>query len=103
MSNDIGALLRDTRGLSLMELVITLALFAMVMAGVVGTWGKAQEAYFIGSETAEVQQNVRAAMDFMVARDPVDGPGRHRLRVRLRDGRDHGLRWGEGGDAAPPS
>ena len=36
------------------------------MVGVVGTWGKAQEAYFIGSESAEVQQNVRAAMDFMV-------------------------------------
>ena len=45
---------------------MTLALFAMVMAGVVGTWGKAQEAYFVGSESAEVQQNVRAAMDFMV-------------------------------------
>jgi type II secretory pathway pseudopilin PulG len=59
-------LLRDTRGLSLTELVVTIALFAMVMAGVVGTWGKAQEAYFVGSESAEVQQNVRAAMDFMV-------------------------------------
>jgi type II secretory pathway pseudopilin PulG len=66
MSNDTRALLRDTRGLSMVELVITLALFAMVMAGVVTTWGKAQEAYFIGSETAEVQQNVRAAIDFMV-------------------------------------
>jgi type II secretory pathway pseudopilin PulG len=63
---DTSALLRDARGLSLTELVVTLALFAMVMAGVVGTWGKAQEAYFIGSESAEVQQNVRAAIDFMV-------------------------------------
>jgi hypothetical protein len=58
--------LGDAGGLSLMELILTLALFAMVMAGVVGTWGKAQEAYFIGSESAEVQQNVRAAIDFMV-------------------------------------
>ena len=58
--------LRDMRGLSLTELVVTVALFAMVMVGVVGTWGKAQEAYFAGSESAEVQQNVRAAIDFMV-------------------------------------
>jgi hypothetical protein len=36
------------------------------MAAVVGTWGKAQEAYFLGAESAEVQQNVRAAIDFMV-------------------------------------
>lgn len=66
MSNDTRALLHDTRGLSLTELVVTLALFALVMVGVVGTWGKAQEAYFIGSESAEVQQNVRAAIDFML-------------------------------------
>ena len=60
------SLRHDGRGLSLTELVVTLALFALVMAGVIGTWGKAQEAYFIGSESAEVQQNVRAAIDFMV-------------------------------------
>jgi hypothetical protein len=47
-------------------MVVTMALFALVMAGVVGTWAKAQEAYFVGSESAEVQQNVRAAIDFMV-------------------------------------
>jgi hypothetical protein len=64
--HDAGALLRDIRGLSLTELVVTLALFAMVMGGVVGTWSKAQEAYFVGSESAEIQQNVRAAIDFMV-------------------------------------
>jgi prepilin-type N-terminal cleavage/methylation domain-containing protein len=66
MSNALRALRHDTRGLTLTELVVTLALFAMVMAGVIGTWGKAQEAYFIGSESAEVQQNVRAAIDFML-------------------------------------
>jgi Tfp pilus assembly protein PilW len=66
MSNALRALRHDTRGLSMTELVITLALFAMVMAGVITTWGKAQEAYFIGSESAEVQQNVRAAIDFML-------------------------------------
>jgi prepilin-type N-terminal cleavage/methylation domain-containing protein len=66
MSNRPRPLQHDTRGLTLTELVVTLALFAMVMAGVITTWGKAQEAYFIGSETAEVQQNVRAAIDFML-------------------------------------
>jgi hypothetical protein len=66
MSRKAMSLLRDGLGLSLAELVVTLALFALVMVGVVGTWGKAQEAYFIGSESAEVQQNVRAAIDFMV-------------------------------------
>jgi type II secretory pathway pseudopilin PulG len=57
---------RDERGLSLAEVVVTLALFGMVMAAVVTVWGKSQEVYFAGSETAEVQQNVRAAIDFMV-------------------------------------
>jgi type II secretory pathway pseudopilin PulG len=60
------SLLRDGTGLTLTELVVTLALFGLVMMGVVSTWGKAQEAYFVGSESAEVQQNVRAAIDFMV-------------------------------------
>jgi prepilin-type N-terminal cleavage/methylation domain-containing protein len=66
MLRNVGPLLRDARGLSLTELVVTIALFAVVMAGVINTWSKAQEAYFIGSESAEIQQNVRAAMDFMV-------------------------------------
>jgi prepilin-type N-terminal cleavage/methylation domain-containing protein len=56
----------DDRGFSLTEMVVTLALFGMVMAGVVTLWGKSQEAYFVGSEMAEVEQNVRAAIDFMV-------------------------------------
>jgi prepilin-type N-terminal cleavage/methylation domain-containing protein len=56
----------DQRGVTLTELVVTLALAAIVMAALVAVWSKSQEAYFIGSETAEVQQNVRAALDFMV-------------------------------------
>ena len=58
--------LRGESGVTLAELAVTLALFALIMLGVVGTWTKAQEAYFVGSETAEAQQNVRAAIDFMV-------------------------------------
>jgi prepilin-type N-terminal cleavage/methylation domain-containing protein len=57
--------LRDTRGVTLTELVVTLALFGMVAAGIGGAWGTAQEAYFVGAESAELQQNVRAAVDFI--------------------------------------
>jgi hypothetical protein len=46
--------------------MVAMALVAVVAAGVAGTWGKAQEAYFVGSDTAEIQQNVRAALDFIV-------------------------------------
>lgn len=66
MPRNVSLPLRDARGVTLTELVVTLALFGLVVAGVVGTWGKAQDAYFVGSESAEVQQNVRAAMDFIV-------------------------------------
>jgi prepilin-type N-terminal cleavage/methylation domain-containing protein len=59
------ASLRGARGLTLTELIVTLALFAVVMVGVGAAWGKAQEMYFVGAETAEVQQNLRAAIDFM--------------------------------------
>jgi len=58
--------LRDERGITLAELVVTLALFGMIMTGVMMTWSKTQQAYFVGSEAAESQQNVRAAIDFMV-------------------------------------
>ena len=57
---------RNARGYTIVELTITLLIFAVIMAGVIGTWSKAQEAYFVGSETAEIQQNARAAIDFMV-------------------------------------
>ena len=65
MSTPVNRLLRDARGLTLTELVVTLALFGMLVAGVGGVWGKAQEAYFVGAESAEFQQNVRAALDFI--------------------------------------
>jgi type II secretory pathway pseudopilin PulG len=54
------------RGITLTELAIAMGIFAIVMLGVVGTWSKTQEAYFVGSEVAEAQQNVRTAIDFMV-------------------------------------
>ena len=52
-------------GVTLVELTVTLALFAVLLLGMVATWTKAQEAYVFGSEKAELQQNLRAAIDFM--------------------------------------
>ncbi len=56
----------DESGVTLTELAVTLGLFAIIMIAVLTIWTKSQEAYFIGSETVEVQQNVRVAMDLMV-------------------------------------
>src|SRR4029453_8103858 len=47
-------------------LAVTMALFGLIMTGIMMTWSKTQQAYFVGSEAAENQQNVRAAIDFMV-------------------------------------
>jgi len=58
--------LAPERGVTLTELLVALAIFGLVMAGVITTWTKAQEAYFVGSDVAELQQNVRTALDFMV-------------------------------------
>jgi type II secretory pathway pseudopilin PulG len=58
--------LRTDGGVTLVELMVGLVLFALIMVGVLNAWSKAQQAYFVGSEIAEVQQNVRAAMDLMV-------------------------------------
>jgi hypothetical protein len=45
---------------------VALGLFGLLTIGIIGTWSKAQEAYFVGSEVAEVEQNARSAIDFMV-------------------------------------
>ncbi len=66
MDQAIGCSVRGQRGVTLMELVVTLALFGMIMVGVMGVWQKTQESYFVGSDIAEIQQNVRSAIDFMV-------------------------------------
>ena len=66
MLRDLRRRLRGQRGVTLAELAVTLALFGLILTGVMMTWSKTQQAYFVGSEAAEGQQNVRAAIDFMV-------------------------------------
>jgi hypothetical protein len=53
-------------GVTLVDLLVALTLFATIMLGVLGVWRGAQEAYFTAVGTAEVEQNLRAALDFMV-------------------------------------
>ena len=90
-------LLRDTRGLTLAELVVTLALFGMLGAGVGGAWGKAQEAYFVGAESAEVQQNVRAALDFIAREIRSAGRDATVCAFDYATAVTDGLRRGQGG------
>jgi prepilin-type N-terminal cleavage/methylation domain-containing protein len=57
---------RDERGVTLVELMVSLALAAMVMAAVVVLWTQSQQAYMEGAEAADTQQRVRLAMDQVV-------------------------------------
>jgi len=51
------------RGVTLVELAVVLAIFVMIMAGIIAVWQKTQESYFVGSEAADVQGNLRVALD----------------------------------------
>jgi type IV pilus assembly protein PilW len=55
-------------GTTLVELVITLAVFAMIVVVVIGLWEQSQRAYFQGATAAELQQNVRVALE-QIARE----------------------------------
>ena len=57
---------RDERGVTLIELMVSLALTAMVVGAVVTLWAQSQKAYMEGSEAADTQQRVRLAMDQIV-------------------------------------
>ncbi len=56
------------RGLSLVELAVTLAIFAIITVGTFALWSQGVTAYFVGSERAEVHGDARVSMDQM-ARD----------------------------------
>jgi len=53
----------DQRGATLTELMIVLAIFGMIVAGIMAVWQKTQESYFVGSEAADLQGNLRVALD----------------------------------------
>lgn len=53
-------------GVTLVELMISLALLSLLTVGVLAIWGQSQQAYLEGAEAADVQQRVRLAMDEMV-------------------------------------
>lgn len=55
----------DQRGATLTELMIVLAIFGMIVAGIMVVWQKTQESYFVGSEAADLQGNLRVALDQM--------------------------------------
>jgi Tfp pilus assembly protein PilW len=52
-------------GTTLMELVVTLAVFSTIMLVIILLWEQSQEAYFRGATAAELQQNARVALEQM--------------------------------------
>jgi type II secretory pathway pseudopilin PulG len=60
--------MRAVHGVTLVETVIAMAMFALIVIGVLVLWQQGQSAYFVASETAEVQGDARVAIDQM-ARD----------------------------------
>lgn len=52
-------------GSTLPELLVTLAVFSMIIMVIVLLWGQSQQAYFRGATAAELQQNARVALEQM--------------------------------------
>ncbi len=55
----------NERGFTLTELMISVAIIAMIMAGIFSLQQQGQMAYLFGSARVEVQQNARVALDLM--------------------------------------
>ena len=59
--------LRDQRGLTLVELLVTTAVIGLVMAGVFVLQRGGMEAYLFGSNRVETQQKARGVLDLMTS------------------------------------
>src|SRR5262249_43404161 len=60
-----GRYVKGSQGWTLVELMLTLVIFAIVVFAILTLWQHAQTAYFVGSERAEVQGDARVAIDQM--------------------------------------
>ena len=58
-------ILRNQRGFTLTELLVVTAVLAIVLGAVILIQQKGQEAYIMGSNRVETQQNARVALDLM--------------------------------------
>lgn len=61
------ALVRDTRGFTLAELLIAVAILGFMMGALFTLQRQGQQAYLTGAARVEVQQNARVALDMMIA------------------------------------
>jgi prepilin-type N-terminal cleavage/methylation domain-containing protein len=57
--------MKDCRGFTVVELMIALALLAVVLAGIYTTFGSQERAYILQDQMAEMNQNARVALEFM--------------------------------------
>ena len=58
-------LIGDQHGFSLPELLLTVAILGLVIAGTFTLQQQRQQAYLLGSNRVETQQNARVALDLM--------------------------------------
>jgi prepilin-type N-terminal cleavage/methylation domain-containing protein len=58
----------EEHGYTLIETVVALAMFAIIITGILVVWEQSQSAYFVSSEQGEIQGDARVAIDQM-ARD----------------------------------
>jgi prepilin-type N-terminal cleavage/methylation domain-containing protein len=59
--------LRDTRGFTLAELLVAVAILGFIMGALFTLQRQGQQAYLTGAARVEVQQNARIALDTMIS------------------------------------
>lgn len=57
--------MRNQKGFTLIEFVVTMAIMGIVLAGIYSVYYSQQRSFIVQDEVAEMQQNLRAAMFFM--------------------------------------